>query len=123
MKYHLEWPDELQLVERKFLREIETLEKQLVFKDHNPLFYQIMETKISFLKEYLEFIEANPTISLDELASLVEQRLEEEKRAMNESNTVFDTDKMFRNIRTLDWIKYLIIEKEGRVPSAQDWED
>ena len=123
MKYHLEWPDELQTVERKFLSEIETLEKQFAFKDHNPLFYQIIETKIIFLKEYLGIIEANPTITLDELASLVDQRLEEEKRAMDESKIVFDTDKMFRNVRTLDWIKYLIIEKDGRVPTAQDWED
>jgi hypothetical protein len=123
MKCHLEWPPEIQAVERKFLSEIETLEKQFLFKDHHPLFYQIIETKIMFLKEYLGIIESNPTITLDELASLVDQRLEEEKRAMDESKIVFDTDKMFRNIRTLDWIKYLIIEKDGRVPSAQDWED
>jgi hypothetical protein len=123
MKYHLEWPDELQTIERKFLSEIETLEKQFVFKDHNPLFYQIIETKISLLKEYLGIIESNPTITLDELASLVDQRLEEQEQAMDQSDNVFDTDKRFRNVRTLDWIKYLIIEKDGRIPSTPDWEE
>lgn len=78
MKYHLELPDELQTVERKFLSEIENLEKELIFKNHSPVFYQIIETKIAFLKEYLAIIEANPTITLDELAALIDQRLETE---------------------------------------------
>jgi hypothetical protein len=29
---------------------------------------------------------------------------------------VFETDKIFKNVRILGWIKYLIIEKDGRVP-------
>ena len=41
----VEWPGELQVVERKFFREFETLEKEFVYKDHNPLFYQIIEKK------------------------------------------------------------------------------
>jgi len=116
MNYHLEWPDELQVVERKFLREIETLEKEFNFRDHNVLFTQIIETKVSLLKEYLGIIESNPTITLDELAVLVDKKLEEEERAMDKSNNVFESDKIFNNVRILGWIKYLIIEKDGRVP-------
>jgi hypothetical protein len=33
MKYHLEWPTELQAVERKFLLEIEDLEKEFIYKN------------------------------------------------------------------------------------------
>ena len=99
-----------------FLREIETLEKEFIYKDHNPTFYQIIEKKISFLKEYIGIIEANPSITLEELAALADQRLEEQERAMDKSNNVFETDKIFNNVRILGWIKYLIIEKEGRVP-------
>ena len=101
MKYHLEWPSELQTVERKFLTEIETLEKEFIFKNHSPVFYQIIETKIAFLKEYLSIIEANPTITLEELAGLVDQRLETEERAMDKSNNVSETDKKFNNVRIL----------------------
>jgi hypothetical protein len=107
MKYHPEWPDELQIVERKFLREIETLEKEFKFKDHNSLFYQIIEKKISILKEYLGIIEANPTITLDDLAVSVDQRLMTEERAMDKSNNDFETDKIFNNVRILAWTKYL----------------
>jgi hypothetical protein len=116
MRYHFEWPDELQTLERKFLTEIENLEKEFIFKDHSPVFYQIIETKIALLKEYLGIMEANPTITLDELAALVHQRLETEERAMDKSNNVFETDKIFNNVRILGWIKYMIVEKNGRVP-------
>jgi hypothetical protein len=123
MKYHIEWPTELQALEAKFLREVETLEKEFIFNDHPPVFYQIIETKIALLKEYLGIIEANPTITLDELAALVDQRLETEERAMNKSKDVFETDKIFNNIRIIGWIKYLIIEKNGRIPDKSHWED
>ena len=86
------------------------------------LFHQIIETKISLLKEYLRIIEANPTITLDELSALVEKRLEEQERAMDKSNNVFETDKIFNNVRILGWIKYLIIERNGRIPNRPDWE-
>lgn len=56
------------------------------------------------MKEYLSSIEANPGITLDELAVLVDQRLETEERAMNKSNDIFETDKIFNNIRILGWI-------------------
>ena len=72
------------------------------------------------MKEYLGIIEADPTITLDELASLVDQRLEDQERGMDKSNNVFETDKIFRNVSILDWIKYLIIEKNGHVPDSGD---
>jgi hypothetical protein len=81
------------------------LEKDINFRDHSVLFYQIIEKKISLLKEYLEVIEASPAIILDELAALVDQRLEEQERAMDKSNDLFETDKIFTNIRILGWIK------------------
>ena len=112
----------LQAVEAKFLTEIETLEKQFVFKDHSPVYYQIIENKIAFLKEYLGIVEATPTITLDELAALVDQRIGigNEERVMDKSKNVFETDIIFNNVRILGWIKYLIIEKNGRIPERPD---
>ena len=110
MKYHLEWPTELQAVERKFLLEIEELEKEFIYKKHAPTFYRIIEKKIAFLKDVLNTIEANPTITLDELAAIEDHKLETEERA----------HKIFDSVRILSWIKYLIIEKNGRVPRKDD---
>lgn len=39
---------------------------------------------------------------------------------MDKSKDVFETDKIFNNVRILGWIKYLIIEKTGRVPDRND---
>ncbi len=119
MKYHLEWPTELQAIERKFLLEIEDLEKEFINKKHADTFYRIIEKKIAFLKEYLGIVEANPTITLDELAAFVDHKLETEERALKNAKNVFETDKIFDSVRILGWIKYLIIEKNGRVPDKK----
>jgi hypothetical protein len=106
MDYHLELPNELRALERKFLLEIENLEKQF-YPYHAPTSTHIIEKKIAFLKETLGIIEANPRITLDELADLVDYSL---------GKNVFETDKIFASVRILGWIKYMIIEKNGRVP-------
>jgi hypothetical protein len=68
------------------------------------------------LKQYLGIIQDDPTITLDELAALVDQRLEVQERTMDKSSNVFETDKIFNDLRILGWIKYLIIEKNAGVP-------
>jgi hypothetical protein len=50
MEYHLEWSNELQTLERKFLTEIEDLENQF-FPTHAPRSIRIIEKKIEFLKD------------------------------------------------------------------------
>ena len=123
MRYHVEWPTELQVLERKFLLEIEDLEKEFIYKKHAPTFYRIIEKKIAFLKDVLNTMETNPTITLDELAAIVDHKLETEERALKNAKNVFETDKIFDSVRILRWIKYLIIEKNGHVPSREGDKD
>ena len=120
MRYQLEWSTELQALERKFLLEIEDLEREFIYKNHAPTFYRIIEKKITFLKDVLNTIEANPTITLDELAAIEDHKLETEERALKNAKNVFETNKIFDSVRILSWIKYLIIEKNGRVPRKDD---
>jgi hypothetical protein len=56
MQYHLEWPDELQAIERKFLDEIERWEKELHL-EHAPTFITIIEKRIAFLDTFFTIIE------------------------------------------------------------------
>jgi hypothetical protein len=123
MRYHLQWTNELQALERKFITEIESLEKG-IHPEHGPTFTRIIEKKISLLRETLEIVEANPDITLEELAELVDHKLETEERAVKNAKTVFDSDVIFDSIRILDWIRYLIREKNGRIPRDDShWED
>ena len=60
MKYHLEWPDELQTVERKFLREIETLEKEYNFKPNTIVILEgvfLLREELSQYMDYKVFLE------------------------------------------------------------------
>ena len=121
MKYHLEWPNELQALERKFLLEIEELENQ-IDRRHAPTFIRIIEKKVAFLNEILDIMDANPTVTLDHLAQLVDQKLEVQERELKNAKNIFKTDKIFDSVRILGWIKYMTIEKNGRVTRGQDGE-
>jgi hypothetical protein len=122
MEYHLESSDELQAIERKFLNEVESSEKELHPK-HATTFIIIILKRIAFLKEFLGIIETNPSITIEELARLVDHKLETEERALKNAKSIFETDKIFDSVRILGWIKYLIIEKNGRVPREEDKEE
>jgi hypothetical protein len=65
-------------------------------------------------------MEASSTITIDELAALVDERLETEERAMDNSKDAFETDKIFNNVRILGWINHLVLEKNGRVSDISD---
>ncbi len=57
-------------------------------------------------------LESNPSITTEELAALVERKLETEERALKNAKNVFDTEKKFVNLRILGWIKLLDNRKE-----------
>lgn len=46
MQHRLQWSDELQELERKFLSEIESLEKE-IHPEHGPTFTLIIEKKLN----------------------------------------------------------------------------
>lgn len=68
-------------------------------------------------------METNPTITVEELAGFVDHRLETQERALKNAKNVFETDKIFDSVRILGWIKYLIIEKNGHVPSKDEQDE
>ena len=122
MRYHLEWSDELQAIEKELLDEVESSKKEL-HATHAPTFTAIIQRRIGLLKETLGIIEANPNITVEDLAGLVDLNLETQERALQNAKNVFDTDRIFTDVRILQWIKYLIIEKGGRVPNTSDTDE
>lgn len=120
MQYHLQCPDGIQAIARKLLLEIERSEKEC-HPSHAPTFTIIVETRIALLMEILSIVEDNLNITEEELVAIIDNKLESEEKALDRSNNIFDIDRIFTNVRILDWIKYLIIEKNGRVlPVTQD---
>jgi hypothetical protein len=78
--------------------------------------------RVLILKEIKEI---RPYLSsyYEETKLVLESRGEEQERAMDESNDIFEPDKIFNIVRILGWIKYFIIKSDGRVPNAADWTD
>ena len=100
MQYHLECPNELPGIERKLLVEIER-SKNEIHPSHATSFTVITENRIALPKEILGIIEDNANITQEELVDLVDHKLETEEKALNSSNNVLDTDRIFTNVRIL----------------------
>jgi hypothetical protein len=83
----------------------------------------IILKRIAFLKEFLGIIATNPSTTIEELDRLVDHKLETEERALKNAKNIFDTEKIFVNVRILGWIKYLIMQKNGRVPREEVQEE
>jgi hypothetical protein len=49
--------------------------------------------------------------------------LETLEGALQNAKNVFDTDRIFTDVRIFEWIKYLITEKGGRVPNTADTDE
>ena len=46
-------------------------------------------------------MEANPTVTLDHLAQLVDHKLEVEESTLKNAKNIFETDKIFDSVRIL----------------------
>ena len=89
--------------------EIRELKKE-VKPIHSLTFNQTIQRKIELINSTLETIESNPSMTMQELVDLIEYRIEGEERELDDSTSVFETDKIFIELRILEWIRLTVRE-------------
>jgi hypothetical protein len=107
MVYILTSNDELQELNVRLTAEIQGLEKE-INRQHSPAFNGIIERKIELINNTLDMIESNPNIPIQELADLIDYRIDGEERELDDATTVFETDRIFNEIRILEWIRFTV---------------
>ena len=80
---------------------------------HTLTLNQTIQRKIELINSTLETIESNPCMTMQELADLIDYRIEGEERELDDSTSIFETDKIFIELRILEWIG-LAIRKVGQ---------
>lgn len=56
----------------------------------------------------LDTIESNPSMTLQELEGLIDYRIESSERELDDAQTREETDRIFVEVRILDWIMFMI---------------
>jgi len=56
----------------------------------------------------LDTIESNPSMTLQELEGLIDYRIESSERELDDAQTREETDRIFDEVRILDWIMFMI---------------
>jgi hypothetical protein len=107
MVYVLTSNNEFEKLKATLNAEIKGLEKEIK-PTHSLTFNQTVQRKIELINSTLETIESNPCMTMQELADLIDYRIEGEERELDDAKSVFETDKIFIELRILEWIRFTV---------------
>jgi hypothetical protein len=115
MVYVLTSNNEFEKLKAVLNAEIKGLEKEIK-PIHSLTFNQTIQRKIELINSTLETIESNPCMTMQELADLIDYRIEGEERELDDATSIFETDKNFIELRILEWIRFTV-RKIGQLMS------
>jgi hypothetical protein len=99
MVYVLRSKNELAELKRRLIHEIVGLENEANrFQDH-------ISKKISMINWTLDTIESNPNMTMQELADLIDYRIEGNEREIGNAETRDELDWVFNELTILEWIR------------------
>ena len=107
MESTLSHTNELQVLERRLASEIEGATKK-ISPLHNLAYNHSVNKKIELINWTLDTIESNPSMTLQELEGLIDYRIESSERELDDAQTREETDRIFGEVRILDWVMFMI---------------
>lgn len=107
MESTLSHTSELQVLERRLASEIEGATK-IISPLNNLTYNHSVNKKIELINWTLDTIESNPSMTLEELEGLIDYRIESSERELDDAQTREETDRIFDEVRILDWIMFMI---------------
>ena len=104
MVYVLRSKNELAELKRRLIHEIVGLENEANrFQDH--ISNVTVDKKISMINWTLDTIESNPNMTIQELADLIDYRIEGNEREIDNAETRDELDWVFSELTILEWIR------------------
>jgi hypothetical protein len=104
MVYVLRSKNELAELKRRLIHEIVGLEYEANrFQDH--ISNVTVDKKISMINWTLDTIESNPNMTIQELADLIDYRIEGNEREIDNAETRDELDWVFNELTILEWIR------------------
>jgi len=104
MVYVLRSEDELAELKRMLIREIVGLENE-VNRFQDFFSNATVDKKISMINWTLDIMESNPNITIQELADLIDYRIEGDERELDNAENRDELDCLFNELRILEWIR------------------
>jgi hypothetical protein len=104
MVYVLRSEDELAELKRRLIHEIVGLENE-VNKFQDFFSNATVDKKISMINWTLDIMESNPNITIQELADLIDYRIEGAERELDNAENRDELDCLFNELRILEWIR------------------
>lgn len=103
MESQLATSEEFQVLKKRLYSEIKSLYKTLD-QDHSPVYRRLLEKKIQLIGDIIDTINPNPGISLYELCSMIEGRIDVEEREINDGVPFEEKENIYHSISAYEWI-------------------
>jgi hypothetical protein len=100
---------------KKLTKENNRLHDEIQF-NHVSFFQRWIERKIEFIGLSENMIQENPDLTINELANMLDNRIEREARKLNKIKTFEKREKVYNNLSALEWVRNVVraVELEYR---------
>ena len=107
--------EQFQELLKKLAREDNRLHNDIQF-DHVSFFRRWVEKKIEFINQSRNLIYGNPDLTINELASIFDNRIEREARKLDKTKTFEKREIIYNNLSAMEWIRNIVraIERKYR---------
>jgi hypothetical protein len=99
--------EQFQELLKKLSKEDNRLHNEIHF-DHVSFFQRWIEKKIEFIDQSRKLIVRNPDLTINELANILDNRIEREARKLDKTKTFEKREIIYNNLSALEWIRNLV---------------
>jgi UDP-3-O-[3-hydroxymyristoyl] glucosamine N-acyltransferase len=99
--------EQFQELDRKLTKEANKLLEE-VRAGHVPLFQHWIETKLECIKKSKTLVIQNPNLTINELAQLLDDRIENEAQKLHKTKTFEEMEEICNNLSALEWTRNIV---------------
>jgi hypothetical protein len=99
--------EQFQELLEKLAREDDRLHNDIQF--HHALFFRRwVEKKIELINQSRNLIQGNPDLTINELVSILDNRIEREARKLDKTRTFEKREIIYNNLSAMEWIRNVV---------------
>jgi hypothetical protein len=99
--------EQFQELDKKLTKEAYKLTEEIQV-DHVPIFQRWIEKKLQCIEKSKTLMYRNPNITIDELATILDNRIEREARKLDKTKSFEKMETIYSTLSALEWTRNIV---------------
>lgn len=99
--------EQFQELDKKLTKEAYKLTEEM-HVDHVPIFQRWIEKKLQCIEKSKTLMYRNPNITIDELATILDNRIEREARKLDKAKSFEKMETIYSTVSALEWTRNIV---------------